>query len=45
MPWVFFNWFPRYEQCVSEYREQALNNNWSDNVFRRLVKETTNNWK
>lgn len=41
--WVFFNWFPGYEQCVNEYKAQAISNNWQDNVFRRLVKNTTEN--
>ena len=39
--WVFFEWFPVYEQAVKEYKEQAVNNNWKDNVFQRLVKNTT----
>ena len=23
---VFFDWFPGYEQCVKEYKEQAISN-------------------
>lgn len=41
--WVFFDWFPSYKNSVKEYQEQAINGDWSDLVFQRLVKDTTNN--
>jgi 5-methylcytosine-specific restriction protein B len=41
--WVFFAWFPRYEQCIKEYREQAINDTWTDSVFQKLVKNITEN--
>ncbi|MCP4176275.1 MAG: AAA domain-containing protein [bacterium] len=41
--WVFFDWFPSYEKSVKEYKEQAINNSWTNTVFQRLVKDTTNN--
>lgn len=41
--WVFFDWFPAYKKSVQEYKEQAINNNWTDTVFQKLVKDTTKN--
>jgi len=41
--WVFFDWFPAYKNSVQEYKEQAINNNWTDTVFQKLVKDTTKN--
>lgn len=41
--WVFFDWFPFYKSCVTEYKEQAVSNKWTDVVFQRLVKDTTDN--
>ncbi len=41
--WVFFNWFPSFKKSVQEYKEQAINNNWTDVVFQKLVKDTTKN--
>ena len=35
---VFFEWFPKYEQVIKEYKEQAINNRWEDNIFQRLIK-------
>ncbi|MGB5988759.1 MAG: AAA family ATPase [Marinifilaceae bacterium] len=41
--WVFFDWFPLYKHSVQEYKVQAVNNNWTDTVFQKLVKDTTEN--
>ena len=41
--WVFFDWFPSYKKSVQEYKEQAINNNWTDTVFQKLLKDTTKN--
>lgn len=41
--WVFFNWFPSYKKSVQEYKGQAINNNWTDKVFQKLIKNTTQN--
>ncbi len=41
--WVFSYWFPLYKKSVQEYKEQAINNNWTDTVFQKLVKDTTDN--
>lgn len=41
--WVFSEWFPFYKECVQEYQKEAITNNWSDSVFERLIKNTTNN--
>lgn len=41
--WVFFNWFPSYKKSVQEYKGQAINNNWTDTVFQKLIKNTTQN--
>ncbi|QEK53163.1 hypothetical protein FYC62_16850 [Pedobacter aquae] len=41
--WVFFDWFPSYKKSVQEFKEQTINNNWTDTVFQKLVKDTTKN--
>lgn len=41
--WVFFDWFPSFKKSVQQYKEQAINNNWTDVVFQKLVKDTTKN--
>lgn len=41
--WVFSDWFPFYSRLIKEYTEQAINNTWTDEVFQRLIKDTTKN--
>lgn len=42
--WVFFNWFPSYKKSVQEYKGQAINNNWTDTVFQKLIKKYNPKW-
>jgi 5-methylcytosine-specific restriction endonuclease McrBC GTP-binding regulatory subunit McrB len=41
--WVFSLWFPNYKRNVEEYKEQAINNSWTESVFQRLIKDTKEN--
>jgi len=41
--WVFFEWFPFYENCVKEYIDNAISNTWDDSIFKRLIKNTNRN--
>lgn len=41
--WVFDHWFPQYEKYVSEYIHQAKNKSWTEECFKRLIKDTTDN--
>ncbi|MFA9188764.1 McrB family protein [Flavobacterium magnesitis] len=41
--WVFYDWFPFYEECVINYRKNAIAKKWSDTDFQKLVKNTTGN--
>lgn len=41
--WVFFYWFPFYEECVKNYIQRAKDKNWTDAEFQKLIKNTTGN--
>lgn len=41
--WVFFYWFPFYEECVKNYIQRAKDKKWTDADFQKLIKNTTGN--
>lgn len=40
---VYSIWFPLYEKYVTEYRNQLLDDNWTDEVLHRLIKQNQDN--
>jgi len=40
--WVFFDWFSKYKERVNLFKQQAIDNNWTDEIFQSLVKDVDN---
>ncbi|MFB6456430.1 McrB family protein [Chitinophaga sp. Hz27] len=41
--WVYYDWFNSYEESVKSFKQQAIEQNWSEVELGKLIKQTRNN--